>query len=114
MIDGLLDSLKGLKPADLRKSDTKINSSLETDLNRLMTRIDDLDEQPPTELIDQQAYLTEAAKAKLKITNSKLYDIFLLTAKANGHNPKSSRVKRKEALPKASFNQFSAFLSGGM
>ena len=63
MIDGLLDSLKGLKPADLRKSDTKINSSLETDLNRLMTRIDDLDEQPPTELIDQQAYLTEAAKA---------------------------------------------------
>ena len=55
-----------------------------------------------------------AAKAKLKITNSNLYDIFLLTAKANGHNPKSSRVKRKEALPKASFNQFSAFLSGGM
>ena len=69
MIEGLLDSLKGLKPADLRKSDTKINSSLETDLNRLMARIDDLDEQPPTELIDQQAYLTEAAKAFKEETN---------------------------------------------
>ena len=55
-----------------------------------------------------------AAQTKLKITNSKLYDIFLLTAKANGHKPNSSRAKRKEVLPKASFNQFSAFLSGGM
>ena len=55
-----------------------------------------------------------AAQTKLKVTNSKLYDIFLLTAKANGHKPNSSRAKRKEVLPKASFNQFSAFLSGGM
>lgn len=55
-----------------------------------------------------------AAQTKLKITNSKLYDIFLLTAKANGHKPNSSRAKRKEVLPKASFNQFSAFLNGGL
>ena len=64
-------------------------------------------------LVTKDELLT-AAKAKLKITNSNLYDIFLLTAKANGHKPNSSRAKRKEVLPKASFNQFSAFLSGGM
>ena len=69
MIEGLLDSLKGLNPMDLRKNSSKLASSLEADLNRLLSRIDDLDEQPPTELIDQQAYLTEAAKAFKEETN---------------------------------------------
>jgi hypothetical protein len=58
--------------------------------------------------------LLDAAKLKLKVTNSKLYDIFLLTAKANGHSPTTSKIKRKETLPKASFGQFSSFLGGGM
>ena len=69
MIEGLLDSLKGLNPMDLRKNNPKLNSSLEADLARLVNKIDNLDEAPPTELLDQQAYLTEAAKAFKEETN---------------------------------------------
>lgn len=58
--------------------------------------------------------LLDAAKLKLKITNSKLYDIFFITAKANGHKTSSGRKKRKDSLPKASFSQFGAFLSGSI
>ena len=69
MIEGLLDSLKGLNPMDLRKNSSKLTSSLEADLARLVNKIDNLDEVPPTELLDQQAYLTDAAKAFKAETN---------------------------------------------
>jgi len=49
---------------------------------------------------------------KLKITNSKLYDMFILVAKANGNNIETEKTDSN--LPKASFNGIESFLAGGL
>jgi len=58
--------------------------------------------------------LTNASQLKLRVTNSNLYDMFIVTAKANGHKMESSKKDtNKVKLPEASFASFEHFLVGG-
>jgi len=56
--------------------------------------------------------LLSASELKLKITNSKQYDMFKIIATAFGNKISEGEKARRE-LPKAGFNTFEAFLSGG-
>jgi len=58
--------------------------------------------------------LIHASQLRLRVTNSNLYDMFILTAKANGHKLDSSKKStNKKKLPEAGFASFENFLIGG-